>query len=75
MAESLSLLHSIPWFAWMLIVAIVGGITSGTIVKLVELRHRHTERMTMIRAGMHPDVPAHTASESGECKPAAYQEL
>jgi len=74
-AESLSLLHSIPWFAWIPIVAIVGGITSGTITKLVELRHRHTERMTMIRAGMHPDIPAQTASDPGACKPAAYQEL
>jgi hypothetical protein len=80
MSEFSHFLMTIPWFAWIPIVAIVGGIASGTITKFLELRHRHTERMAMIRMGMHPDVPGpSTAVASCEhtdaTKPVGYQEL
>ena len=75
MQESWSFLQSIPWFAWIPILAILGGITSGTITKLVELGLRHKERMTMIQAGMHPDLPSPAQTDPMECKPAGYQEL
>lgn len=75
MSESWSFLHTIPWFAWIPIIAIVGGIGSGTITKLVELHHRHKERMSMIRAGIHPDHPVTAQPELDECKPAGYAEL
>lgn len=75
MSEPWVFFQSIPWFGWIPILAIVGGIASGTITKLVELIHRHKERMTMIRAGMHPDLPAQAQPEPQECKPAGYQEL
>jgi hypothetical protein len=45
-------LESIPWFAWIPIVAMICG-TIGGIVKSV---HCHNERMAMIRMGMHPDA-------------------
>lgn len=75
MTEPWSFFHTIPWFAWIPILAIVGGITSGTVTKLIELHHRHKERMAMIRVGMHPDLPSVAEAELHECKPAAYQEL
>lgn len=46
-------LRSIPWWAWIPIVAIVGGILQGT----VKMSHRHRERMEMIRQGINPDAP------------------
>ncbi len=46
-----SILTSIPWFAWIPIVAIICGAIGG-IVKSVQV---HDERMAMIRMGMHPD--------------------
>jgi hypothetical protein len=43
---------SIPWFAWIPIVAIICG-TIGGVVKSVTT---HQERMAMIRMGIHPDA-------------------
>jgi uncharacterized membrane protein (DUF106 family) len=40
-----------PWYAWVAIVAIVGGVVSGLITSIFQ----HQERMAMIRMGMHPD--------------------
>ncbi len=48
-----SVLTSIPWFAWIAIVAIV----SGTVSKSIAMSHRHRERMAMIQMGMNPDGP------------------
>jgi hypothetical protein len=45
----------IPWFAWIPIVAIVGGVVSNTLTGLAKLTYRHRERMAMIQMGMHPD--------------------
>jgi len=42
---------SIPWFAWIAIVAII----CETVRKTTCLSHRHRERMAMIQMGMHPD--------------------
>jgi len=47
-----STLHTIPWFAWIAIVAIV----CGTIQCLAKTSMRHKERIAMIRMGMHPDL-------------------
>ena len=44
------ILRSIPWFAWIAIIAIV----SSAVVSLVRLIHRHDERMAMIKQGMDP---------------------
>lgn len=45
------MIESIPWFAWIPIVAIVCGCITG----VVRMNHCHTERIEMIRQGMHPD--------------------
>jgi hypothetical protein len=52
MQTFLSIMNSIPWFAWIPIVAIICG-TIGGIVRSVQV---HDERMAMIRMGIHPDV-------------------
>jgi uncharacterized membrane protein len=46
------LLKGIPWFAWIAIVAIIGG----TISSVVKARYRHVQRMEMINKGMDPTV-------------------
>ncbi len=43
-------LKSIPWFAWVAIVAIVAGAFQG----IVKAMHRHEEKMAMIKQGMDP---------------------
>ncbi len=48
-----SVLLTIPWFAWIAIVAII----SETVKKTICLSHRHRERMAMIQMGMNPDAP------------------
>ena len=53
MSSVVSLLNTLPWFAWIPIVAIV----CGTIDGVVKRSHKHQERMAMIRQGMHPDGP------------------
>ncbi len=40
-------LSSIPWFAWIAIVAILGG----TLKSIIQLSHEHDERMERIRLG------------------------
>ncbi|WP_169973125.1 hypothetical protein [Tautonia rosea] len=42
---------SIPWFAWIAIVAILSGSVAG----IFNSWFRHRERMAMIHQGMHPD--------------------
>ena len=44
-------LTSIPWWAWISIVAIVSGAISG----MLRQHHKHLERMEMIRQGINPD--------------------
>ena len=66
--------HSIPWFAWIPIVAIVGGLISSTIKVLVEMRYRHTERMAMIQMGMHPDGEPDVARDPCQ-KPVSVEEV
>jgi hypothetical protein len=51
MHEFWILLQSIPWFAWIAIVAII---SSGA-VQIVTASHRHAERIELIRQGIHPD--------------------
>lgn len=46
------LLEALPWFAWIPIVAIICGMINAAISSM----HRHTERMAMIRMGIHPDA-------------------
>ncbi len=46
----IDLLKSIPWFAWIAIVAIVAGAFQG----IVKAMHRHEEKMAMIKQGMDP---------------------
>ena len=45
---------SIPWFAWIPIVAII----CGTVQCMAKNAMRHRERIAMIRMGMHPDLGA-----------------
>jgi ABC-type nitrate/sulfonate/bicarbonate transport system permease component len=52
MQPFVSILRSIPWFAWIAIVAIV----CTTIKHLAQISMRHNERIAMIRMGMHPDL-------------------
>lgn len=49
----LAILHALPWFAWIAIVAIV----CGTIDDLLKRSIKHRERMAMIQQGIHPDAP------------------
>jgi hypothetical protein len=53
MSSAVSILNSLPWFAWIAIVAIV----CGSISDMVKRSIRHRERMAMIQHGMHPDSP------------------
>lgn len=45
--------RTIPWFAWVAIVVIGGGI----IRQIVSMSHKHQERMEMIRQGIDPRNP------------------
>jgi len=47
-----SILSTIPWFAWIPIVAIICGTVGGVVSTIT----RHNERMAMIRMGIHPDA-------------------
>ena len=47
-------LSSIPWWSWVAIVAIVGGITQS----IVAMNHKHRERLAMIEKGMDPRKPS-----------------
>ena len=46
------LLLSLPWYAWIAIVAIIGG----TVSTVVKARYRHVQRMELIRQGMDPSM-------------------
>jgi hypothetical protein len=52
-----TILSTIPWFAWIPIVAIICGTISGVVASA----HRHKERMAMIQMGIHPDAKGETA--------------
>ncbi len=64
----------IPWFAWIPIVAIVGGIVRSTITGIVKSTYQHRERMEMIRMGMHPDANQTVAHDPYE-KSATLEEV
>lgn len=53
-AGLIDFLMTIPWYAWVAIVAILSGCITG----LVSGARQHRERLEMIRQGMHPDHPA-----------------
>jgi hypothetical protein len=65
---------AIPWFAWIPIVAIVGGVTSSTIITVARMTYRHRERMAMIQMGMHPDAGRRGALDP-YAKPATVDEV
>jgi hypothetical protein len=52
MAEAATVLGSIPWYAWVAIVAII----FGSVTKMIAMSHAHAERMAMIQAGMNPHI-------------------
>jgi hypothetical protein len=64
MSSVVAIIDTLPWFAWIAIVAIV----SGTVSDFAKRSIRHRERMAMIRAGMHPDLA--TAKVRGSCQDA-----
>jgi hypothetical protein len=53
MSGIVSILNSLPWFAWIAIVAVV----CGTIDDLLKRSIKHRERMAMIQQGINPDAP------------------
>ncbi|MCA9319602.1 MAG: hypothetical protein KDB53_02645 [Planctomycetes bacterium] len=53
MDRFLDYIYAIPWYAIVAIIAIVGGITSS----IVRSKHRHAERMEMIKRGQDPGRP------------------
>jgi hypothetical protein len=73
-AQLVESFSTIPWFAWIAIVAIVGGVVSGVITKLTKTLCVHRERMAMIRMGMHPDAHQQVAPDPSE-KPACFEEV
>jgi uncharacterized membrane protein (DUF106 family) len=46
----MSMLSAIPWYAWVAIIAIIGGVISGIVSQIIN----HRERMAMIERGMNP---------------------
>jgi hypothetical protein len=52
MQTFVTILNSIPWFAWIPIVAIICGSIHGLVCTV----NKHNERMAMIRMGMNPDA-------------------
>jgi uncharacterized membrane protein (DUF106 family) len=59
MTSFVPVLTSLPWFAWIAIVAIVSGMIGGVVKTMII----HRERMAMIRQGMHPDSVASVTSK------------
>lgn len=51
--------EAIPWYAWIAIIGIVGGI----VVQVVSMQHRHAERMEMLRQGIAPPVEKDAVEE------------
>jgi hypothetical protein len=64
----------IPWFAWIPIVAIAGGVISNTVICVTKSTYRHRERMAMIQMGMNPDVEPGLARDACQ-KPASLEEV
>jgi hypothetical protein len=62
MTSVVSIIEALPWFAWIPIVAIIGG-TVGSVTKMIIT---HNERMAMIRQGMNPDAVAAKPKEYSE---------
>lgn len=60
--DPMHLLTSLPWFAWIAIVAIICGCIKG----LAAMRYRHLERIEMIRQGMNPDALTDNAKPACE---------
>ncbi|WP_152050794.1 hypothetical protein [Tautonia marina] len=58
MSNVWTVLASIPWFAWIAIVAI----TSGSVAGIFHSWFQHRERMAMIRQGMRPDLAEEKSS-------------
>jgi hypothetical protein len=46
-------LSSIPWWSWIPIVAIVGGVVQS----IIGMNQKHRERLEMIQRGMDPRKP------------------
>jgi hypothetical protein len=69
MEQAVSILASIPWFAWIAIVAII----CGSVTQIIAMSHRHRERMMMIQAGMRPD-DSPDPHACGYTKPVTSQE-
>jgi hypothetical protein len=67
-------LYAIPWFAWIPIVAIVGGVVSHTVTTVAGMAYRHRERMAMIQMGLHPDAEPGSALDP-HGKPATVDEV
>ena len=63
MTEAHTILTSMPWFAWVAVVAVISGCISG----ILKMKHQHTERMAMIQQGMNPDAL--------DAKPASRREV
>jgi hypothetical protein len=45
------ILTGIPWYAWIALIAVGGGVINS----MLRGMHRHDERMAMIKQGMDPD--------------------
>lgn len=52
MGAMLAFLNSLPWYAWVTIVAIL----AGAFQKIVRSIHQHEERMEMIKQGIDPSI-------------------
>ncbi|MBK8267613.1 MAG: hypothetical protein IPK83_04635 [Planctomycetes bacterium] len=50
MANLANILAAFPWWAWIAVIAILGGL----IRQVISMNHKHRERMEMIRQGMDP---------------------
>jgi hypothetical protein len=50
MVEATTVLSTMPWFAWVAIVAVI----CGSVTKMIAMSHAHIERMAMIQAGINP---------------------
>jgi hypothetical protein len=57
--DVMSFLNSMPWYAWIAVVAIV----CGCVTRVIAMSHKHSERMAMIQAGRDPYVKAAVKEE------------
>jgi hypothetical protein len=63
-SSTAEILTALPWFAWIPIVAIIGGTFSGVLKMMIV----HRERMAMIRQGIHPDALTAKPHEPADCE-------